>query len=39
MHPPLFNLGFRPFFLAAAGFAAVSMLAWLTVFSGRLHLE
>ena len=39
MHPPLFNLGFRPFVLAAAGFAAVTMLAWLAVFSGRLHIE
>jgi uncharacterized protein involved in response to NO len=25
----LFNLGFRPFFLAAAGFAAIAMLLWM----------
>ena len=28
----LFNLGFRPFFLAAGGFAAVSMLIWMGVY-------
>lgn len=39
MHPALFNLGFRPFFLGAAGFAAATMLTWLAVFSGRLHLQ
>ena len=28
----LLNLGFRPFFLAAAGFAAVAMMIWLGIF-------
>ena len=28
----LFNLGFRPFFLAAVGFAAVSMLIWMGIY-------
>ncbi|MGD8998800.1 MAG: NnrS family protein [Granulosicoccaceae bacterium] len=28
----LFNLGFRPFFLGAAGFAAVAMLIWMAIY-------
>lgn len=29
----LFNLGFRPFFLLAAGFGALSMLLWMAIYS------
>jgi uncharacterized protein involved in response to NO len=40
MHPmpPLLTAGFRPFFLAAAGWAVLSMAAWLPLFSGELQL-
>jgi uncharacterized protein involved in response to NO len=40
MHPvpPLLTAGFRPFFLAAAGWAVLSMAAWLPLFSGELEL-
>ena len=33
---PLFSLGFRPFFLAGAGFAAVAVAAWALWLYGRL---
>ncbi len=36
--PPLLTAGFRPFFLAAAGWAVLSMAAWLPLFSGELQL-
>ena len=36
--PPLLTAGFRPFFLAAAGWAVLSMAAWLPLFSGELEL-
>lgn len=35
----LFHLGFRPFFLAAALFAVVTIFVWLFVYSGRLSFE
>lgn len=34
----LWALGFRPFYLLAAAFAAVAMLAWLFVLTGRLAM-
>ena len=36
--PPLLTAGFRPFFLAAAAWAALSMAAWLPLISGELEL-
>jgi uncharacterized protein involved in response to NO len=36
--PPLLTAGFRPFFLAAAGWAAVAMAAWLPLMNGGLAL-
>lgn len=34
----LWALGFRPFYLLAAAFAALAMLAWLFVLTGRLEM-
>ena len=34
----LFNLGFRPFFLAASVFASISVLMWMAVYFGRISL-
>src|SRR6185369_5293882 len=34
-HPALFGLGFRPFYLGAAVFAALSLPAWLASYSGH----
>ncbi len=36
--PPLLTAGFRPFFLAAAGWAAVAMAMWLPLLNGGLTL-
>ncbi|HEX4174037.1 MAG TPA: NnrS family protein [Acetobacteraceae bacterium] len=36
--PPLLSAGFRPFFLAAAAWAALTMLAWLPLLNGNLDL-
>ena len=36
--PPLLTAGFRPFFLAAAAWAVLSMAAWLPLFSGEAAL-
>lgn len=36
--PALFSFGFRPFFLGAALWAALSMVLWLAALSGRLDL-
>lgn len=36
--PTLFTAGFRPFFLAAAGWAALVMLVWLPLLNGDLDL-
>ena len=36
--PAILALGFRPFFLAGAVWAALAMLAWLLVLTGRLGL-
>jgi uncharacterized protein involved in response to NO len=36
--PLLLTAGFRPFFLAAAGWAVLSMAAWLPLLSGELQL-
>ena len=36
--PAILALGFRPFFLAGAVWAALAMLAWLLVLTGRLTL-
>ena len=36
--PPLLTAGFRPFFLAAAAWAAVSMAAWLPLLTGDIDL-
>ncbi len=36
--PPLLTAGFRPFFLAAAAWATLSMAAWMPMFSGQLEL-
>ena len=36
--PPLLTAGFRPFFLAAGGWAVLAMAAWLPLFSGELDL-
>jgi uncharacterized protein involved in response to NO len=40
MHPPppLLTAGFRPFFLATAAWAVLSMAAWLPLFSGEAAL-
>lgn len=35
---PVFSYGFRPFFLAAGGFAALCILLWLPVFLGHMTL-
>jgi uncharacterized protein involved in response to NO len=35
---PLFTAGFRPFFLAAAGWAALAMAVWLPLMNGGLAL-
>src|SRR5262252_3752363 len=35
---PLLTAGFRPFFLAAAGWAALAMAAWLPMLTGELDL-
>lgn len=37
MHP-LLNAGFRPLFLAAAGWSALSMAVWLSVLAGDVDL-
>ena len=34
---PLFGLGFRPFYLLAAGFAMVAIVLWLLALNGTLH--
>jgi uncharacterized protein involved in response to NO len=36
--PPLLTAGFRPMFLAASGWAALSMAAWLPLLTGELEL-
>lgn len=36
---PLLRLGFRPFYLGAAAFAAVSVPAWTAAFLGLWHLQ
>ena len=36
---PLLRLGFRPFYLGAAAFAALAVPAWVAAFLGWLHLE
>ena len=36
--PPLLTAGFRPFFLAAAAWAALSMAAWLPMLAGEIDL-
>ena len=36
--PPLLTAGFRPFFLAAAAWATLSMAAWMPMLSGELEL-
>jgi uncharacterized protein involved in response to NO len=36
--PPLLTAGFRPFFLAAAAWATLSMAAWMPMLSGQLEL-
>ncbi len=36
--PPLLTAGFRPFFLAAAGWAVLAMAVWLPLFSGEVEL-
>ena len=35
----LFNLGFRPFFLGAGGFAVLIMATWFLILQGLLNLE
>jgi uncharacterized protein involved in response to NO len=35
---PLFNLGFRPFFLCAGLFAVVSMMIWTLAYISHMHL-
>lgn len=35
---PFLSLGFRPFFLMAAGFACVSMMIWMLVYLGGIEL-
>lgn len=35
---PLFRLGFRPFFLAGAAFAVISILLWSLVLTGKMTL-
>ena len=37
-HHPLFRLGFRPFYLLAAGFAAVSIPLWIARYFGGLPM-
>lgn len=34
----LFDYGFRPFFLLAPAYGAASLLAWVGIFAGILHL-
>ena len=36
--PPLLTAGFRPFFLAAAGWAVLAMAVWLPLYSGAVEL-
>jgi uncharacterized protein involved in response to NO len=36
--PPLLTAGFRPFFLAAAAWATLSMAAWMPMLTGQLEL-
>jgi uncharacterized protein involved in response to NO len=36
--PPLLTAGFRPFFLAASGWGALAMAAWLPLLTGRIDL-
>jgi uncharacterized protein involved in response to NO len=36
--PPLLTAGFRPFFLAAAAWAALAMIAWLPLLNGNFDL-
>jgi uncharacterized protein involved in response to NO len=36
--PPLLTAGFRPFFLAAAGWAVLAMAVWLPLFGGEVEL-
>lgn len=37
-HPPLFNLGFRPFFAGACVFAALAIAYWLAIYFGITQL-
>lgn len=37
MNLPLFNLGFRPFFLCASLYAAISVLVWGLIYTGKLQ--
>lgn len=36
---PVLRLGFRPFYLGAAGLAAISVPVWIAMYLGRLHLN
>ena len=36
--PPLLTAGFRPFFLAAAAWAALAMAAWMPLLTGQFDL-
>lgn len=37
--PPLFRLGFRPFFLSGAIFSAVAIILWLFILRGKLPFD
>jgi uncharacterized protein involved in response to NO len=37
--PALFSYGFRPFFLGAALWSAISILLWMAQFAGELSLR
>ncbi len=37
--PPFLSYGFRPFFLGAALFGTVSILAWVALYTGHGHVE
>lgn len=37
--PPIWRLGFRPFFLAGAAFAVVSIALWIAALSGVFHWQ
>ena len=36
---PVLRLGFRPFYLGAAGLAAISVPLWIAMFLGRVHVN